>query len=164
MLKLYAATCKACDLFAPWWGASQILYKVGTSLATCLQEKKNSQQKLECALRGAGRAKLPARAASQGSNDKSDQQQSAQDFALCRVARYVEELDLVDGLEMRVIGEFPNHFLGARDLEEMRLFAEMAVTKIIAENRVAVRQALHAGHQAQRIAGDFIFAQFPHDF
>ena len=89
---------------------------------------------------------------------------SAQDFALSGVAGEVEELDLIDGLKMGVVGEFPNDFLVARDLEKMRLFAEMAVSKIIAADRIAVGQTLDAGHQAQWIAGDFIFTQFPHGF
>ena len=40
----------------------------------------------------------------------------------------------------------------------------MAVAETIAENRVAVRQTLAAGHQPERIAREIVFVQFPNDF
>jgi len=63
---------------------------------------------------------------------------SAQHFALGCVARHVEELDLIDGLEVRLIRELPHDLFVAREFEDVRLLAKVTVPKVIAENRVDI--------------------------
>ena len=61
-------------------------------------------------------------------------------------------MDLVDGLEMSVVFELPDHFLITSDLEELRLFANMTMAKIVAEDRVSIGKALASRHQPEGIA------------
>ncbi len=53
-----------------------------------------------------------------------------EDFSLAHITRHVEQLDLIDRLEVRVIVELPHDFLVASDFKELRLLAHMAVAKI----------------------------------
>lgn len=59
--------------------------------------------------------------------------------------------------------ELPNDFLVASHLEELRLFADVAVAEVIAKHGVAVRQSLAAGHQSQRVARQIVLVEFSHD-
>src|SRR5882672_4611696 len=72
---------------------------------------------------------------------------SAQDFALGHIARNIEQLNLVDGFEVRVIGELPDNLFVGRKLKDLRLLPKMAMTQPVAENRVAIRQPLKTGHE-----------------
>ena len=92
-----------------------------------------------------------------------DRYRSSDYFAPGHIAGDVEELDLVDRLEVRVVVELPDDFLFARHFDDLRLFADVAVAEIDAEDGVAVRETLCAGHEAERIAGEIVFIQFPHD-
>src|SRR3954469_2353490 len=65
---------------------------------------------------------------------------------------------------MRVIGELPYNLFLTGNLEANGLLAEMAVTEIIAEYGISIRQALRACHQAQRIARQIIFVELPNGF
>src|SRR5436189_6313267 len=89
---------------------------------------------------------------------------SAQRAAIFRVARQVEKIDLVDGLEARVVGEFPDDSLVTRHFESLRLFAQEAAGKIIADDGVSVRQTLASGGQSERVPRRFVFAELPGDF
>ena len=80
-----------------------------------------------------------------------------------RLAGHVEDLDLVDGLELRV-GEGPYDLLVAGDFKKERLLAEVAVAAVVAKDGVAVRQPLRAGHEAKRVAGHVVFVQLPDGF
>src|SRR2546423_1386003 len=64
---------------------------------------------------------------------------------------------------MRVIGEFPNDFFIAGDLEGLRLFAHKFRWKIIANDSISIRQTLAPGRQSQRIARKLILLDSPDD-
>src|SRR4051812_9919634 len=50
---------------------------------------------------------------------------SPQNLPLRHIPRHVQQLDLVDRLELRVVGLAPDDLLLRRDLEDLRLLAEM---------------------------------------
>jgi len=62
---------------------------------------------------------------------------------------------------MRMIFEFPNNFLITRDLEELRLFPDVTMPEVIANQGISVWQALTARGQTQWVAREIIFVQFP---
>ena len=71
-------------------------------------------------------------------------------------------MDLIDGLEVDVIGKLPDQLFIARDFKDMPgLFTHMTMAEVIAENGVSVRQPLGTGHQAKRIAGHVILIRAP---
>ena len=84
-------------------------------------------------------------------------------FTLRHVTRHVEQLDLIDRFEMRVVREFPDDLFVRRQLKAMGLFADMTMPKVIAENRISVWQTLQTSHKSERIAGDLLLVHFPDD-
>ena len=79
------------------------------------------------------------------------------------ITRDIEQLDLIDGLEVEIIPELPHHLFVGRNLEELRLLADVAVSEVIAANRVTIGQSLTTRHEAQGVSGKIMFLQFPHN-
>lgn len=86
------------------------------------------------------------------------------DFTFCHVAGDIEQLDLIDGFEIRVIGELPDDFLLSGNLKKLRLFTKVTVSEVVAEDSIATRKSLASGHEPERVAGKLVFIQFPNDF
>jgi len=97
-------------------------------------------------------------------NAKRRVQNSPQNLALGYIPFYVQQLNLVDALEMLMVGEFPKDFLVARDFHKLRLRAQVAMTQVIADDQIAVGQNLAAGRQLQRIPRKIILIQLPNRF
>ena len=60
-----------------------------------------------------------------------------------------------------MVGEFPHNFLVARDLEDHRLLALETLADVVADDRIAIGQAMDAHRDAQRVAGDFVLRNLP---
>jgi len=74
------------------------------------------------------------------------------DLALGDVAWDIEELDLVDRLKVNVILELPDDLLVWCQLEELGLLTQVSVAEVVAEDGIAIWQALTARHESQRVA------------
>src|SRR5687768_14705017 len=83
---------------------------------------------------------------------------SAEHFDLFAISRSVEEIDLVQSLEARVIDKFPDNFFVPRHFKRLRLFAHEGPRKVIADDSVSVCQPLASGGQSQRVAWHFVLA------
>lgn len=62
---------------------------------------------------------------------------------------------------MSVVPELPDHFFRTGNFKELRLFAQVAMTQVIAEHRIAIGQALTAGKEPKWVLGKVIFVNFP---
>ena len=67
-----------------------------------------------------------------------------QNSAPSDVARHIQQLHLVDGLELGVVTELPDDLLAGGHLEELGLFPDVSVSEVTREDGVAVGQALAA--------------------
>src|SRR5438876_227914 len=76
----------------------------------------------------------------------------------------IEQVDLIHGFEMGVIGKFPDNFLLRSDFEGLRLFAHELAGQIIADKGVSVWQSLATCGKSKWIAGDVILIKLPDHF
>ena len=80
----------------------------------------------------------------------------AEYLTLRHIARHIEHLHLIDRLEVGAVLELPDKFFVGGDFKEAGLLADVAVAEVIAEDGVAIGEALAAGHEPERVAGDVV--------
>src|SRR5215475_10073170 len=76
----------------------------------------------------------------------------AEHLALFPVAGQVEEVDLIDSLEVSMVGKFPDDALVSSHFKGLGLFAHKFAGEIVADDGVTVRQTLATGWQAQWVS------------
>src|SRR5438132_10837832 len=86
---------------------------------------------------------------------------SPEHVTLAAICWQIEQINLVHGLEMGVIGQFPDDLFVPCDFKCLWLFAQEVAGKVIADNSVSVRQPLATGWQSQRISRHLIFVELP---
>ncbi len=81
-----------------------------------------------------------------------------------KLSRRVEDLHAGDGLHGLVVEEGPHHLLFGRDFDQVGGFPKLAMAEPIGHDGVAVGQALHAGHEFEADAGQFVPLHLPDRF
>ncbi len=80
------------------------------------------------------------------------------------IAGNVEELDFVDADEAGMVSELADDAFLLIELEELRGGGEVAVAEPVDDECVAIREALEAADEAQRVVWHFLRAELPHGF
>src|SRR6266850_796052 len=87
---------------------------------------------------------------------------STEHFAL--ILGWVEKIDLVHGLEMCVVGKFPDDLFVSCYFKGLRLFTHEAAGEIVANVSVPIAQTLAASGQPQRVSGHVVLPELPDHF